>query len=111
MSMDRRERIRDRLQALLSPTHLDVVNESDQHAGPPGRETHFRIEAVSAAFEGLDQVRRHRMIYQALSEEMAQGLHAVGLHTYAPAEWQGEARASPTCEGGESAAESGERTA
>ena len=99
--MDRSSRIESRLRELLSPTHLRVVNESDQHAGPPGRETHFRIEAVSAVFEGLDQVRRHRMLYEALGEEMAQGLHAVGLHTYAPTEWDGEVPPSPECAGGD----------
>jgi len=48
------------------------VDESDQHAGHAGSrmlgntsgETHFRISVVSAAFDGLNTVKRHRMVYE-----------------------------------------------
>jgi stress-induced morphogen len=50
---------------------LEIVDESSQHAGHAGSrmtagaggETHFNVKVVSAAFEGLNTVKRHRQIY------------------------------------------------
>ena len=58
------------------PCRLVIVDESHKHAGhaamhsAPGKaggsgETHFIIEAVSAEFEGLTLIKRHRLVYQA----------------------------------------------
>lgn len=48
--------IAERLEAELAPTALDVTDESHLHAGHSGArpegETHFRLDVVSAAFEG-----------------------------------------------------------
>jgi BolA protein len=41
---------------------------------------------VSAEFEGKTAVARHRLIYAALSDELAAGLHALSLVTKTPAE-------------------------
>jgi stress-induced morphogen len=60
------------------------------HAGNPhggaDAETHFRVEVVSDAFNGLPLVARHRLVYAALKTELAQGLHALALKTKTPAE-------------------------
>lgn len=40
-------RIRAQLTAALQPVHCALVNESDKHAGPRGRETHFKVGAVA----------------------------------------------------------------
>ena len=49
----------------LAPVSLSVVDESDQHRGHggwrEGGETHFRVEIVSAAFEGKNRVARQRL--------------------------------------------------
>jgi len=58
------------------------VDESDQHAGHAGSrmlgntsgETHFRISVVSAAFDGLNTVKRHRMVYQVSTSVCMAGL-------------------------------------
>jgi len=44
-------------------------------------ETHFTVEVVSNEFEGKTTMQRHRMIYGALSEELAAGVHALSLKT------------------------------
>ena len=58
--------IRERLGAELAPSALEVVDESHLHAGPAGwresGETHFRVDVVSAAFEGKSRVDRHRIV-------------------------------------------------
>ncbi len=91
-----------KLQDCLSPEHLEVINESHMHNVPPGSESHFKVIAVSAAFEGKMLVARHRMINQALAEELAGPVHALALHTMTPGEWaeKGEAPQSPPCMGG-----------
>jgi BolA family transcriptional regulator, general stress-responsive regulator len=85
-----RQRIVARLTEALDPILLDVVDESDRHAGHAGaREgagTHFRIRVVSAQFERTSRVDRHRLIYELLRAEFADGLHAVALVAKAPRE-------------------------
>ncbi|MBS0523631.1 MAG: BolA family transcriptional regulator, partial [Proteobacteria bacterium] len=46
----------------------------------------FRVEIVSAAFEGKNRVARQRLVYEALKDEFAAGLHALALTTLTPAE-------------------------
>ncbi|KXZ42224.1 hypothetical protein GPECTOR_179g247 [Gonium pectorale] len=90
--------MRRKLTEALRPAALAIVNESEQHAGHAGAaaarhgkagqtgETHFRVEVVSEAFEGMTLVKRQRMIYALLEEEFAMGLHALSLVTKTPAE-------------------------
>jgi len=84
---------RRKLTAALRPLQLSVANESHLHAGHAGNpgggpdaETHFRVEIVSDAFAGLTPVARHRLVYQALRTELAEGLHALALKTKTAAE-------------------------
>ena len=84
------ERIVARLTAALDPVDLDVVDESDRHAGHAGaREgggTHYRVRVVSAQFERRNRVERHRLVYGLLAAEFADGLHALALTAKAPGE-------------------------
>ena len=88
--MTMQERIVARLTEALDPAALDVVDESDRHAGHAGaREgggTHYRVRIVSAKFEGLSRVERHRLVYDLLPAEFADGLHALALDAKAPGE-------------------------
>ena len=74
----------------LQPTRLDLINESELHAGhrssPGTGESHFRVVIVSTAFTGLSRVARHRLVNGLLSAELAGGVHALALATYAPGE-------------------------
>ena len=85
--------IHRKLTGLLRPSVLTISNESHKHAGHLGNptgaadaETHFNVVVVSDAFDGLPAVARHRLIYQALQEELAAGLHALSLTTKTPSE-------------------------
>ena len=96
------EGIREKLAAALHPEYLQIENESDQHKGPPGRESHFKVTLVSDAFTALMPVKRHQKIYALLADELAGPVHALALHLYTPSEWaaRGEARPdSPQCSG------------
>lgn len=74
----------------LEPLRLDILNESEQHAGhrssPGTGESHFRLLIVSAKFEGQSRVQRHRQVNEILADELAGKIHALALRTYAPGE-------------------------
>jgi BolA protein len=82
--------LREKLMIGLSPTRLDVINESEMHAGhrssPGTGESHFRILVVSEAFAGKSRVERHRLVNDLLKDELAGGVHALALSTIAPGE-------------------------
>jgi BolA family transcriptional regulator, general stress-responsive regulator len=84
------ERIVARLMEALDPVSLDVADESDRHAAHAGaREgggTHYRVRVVSARFERVSRVERHRLVHDLLTAEFADGLHALALVTKAPGE-------------------------
>ena len=88
--MSRADEIRARLTAALAPERVEIEDESRLHAGHagarPGGESHFRVEIVSTAFEGKSRVARQRMVYAALKDELAAGLHALALTTLTPEE-------------------------
>jgi len=88
--MTRKDRIAAALTETLRPIRLDIVDESDRHAGHsgarPGGETHYRLHIVSAAFVGKSRVERHRMVNALLAAEFASGLHALAIAAAAPDE-------------------------
>jgi BolA protein len=97
------EQIETKLQSDFSPLHLEVVNESHMHNVPPGSESHFKVTLVTDAFAGLPLLRRHRAVNTVLANELADGVHALALHTMTPEEWfakGGVAPESPPCMGG-----------
>lgn len=79
-----------RLHAALSPTHLDLVDDSEQHRGHggynPAGESHFSLTIESAAFAGKSRVERQRMVYAALSDLMDARVHALSIKATAPEE-------------------------
>jgi BolA family transcriptional regulator, general stress-responsive regulator len=68
----------------MQPSWLEVMDESAAHAGHAGANgqgygSHFRIRIASLAFTGKSRVARHRLVYDALQNFMAQGLHALAI--------------------------------
>lgn len=102
--MSRAQRIKDILQKALSPTHLEIENESHMHSVPANSETHFKVLAVSAVFAGKSRIDRQRIINELLKPELQQGLHALTQKTLTPEEWETQKAAlnfdSPECLGG-----------
>ncbi len=88
--MNRADRIEAKLRRVLSPTRIEVEDESHRHAGhagaPEGGESHFRLVVVAAAFDGKSRVERQRMVYGILAEELAAGMHALAMTTLTPGE-------------------------
>jgi BolA protein len=84
------EAIQAKLTAAFQPTRLEIVDDSDRHAGhagaSPGGESHFNVLIESQAFSGTAKVARQRMVYRALAEELAGPLHALSIKALAPGE-------------------------
>jgi BolA protein len=82
--------IRDKLTAEFGPTRLEIVDDSDRHAGHAGAreggESHFNVTIESPAFAGTARVARQRMVYKALAEELAGPVHALSVKALAPGE-------------------------
>jgi acid stress-induced BolA-like protein IbaG/YrbA len=50
--------------------------------------THFDAVIVSPAFEGKRMVAQHQLVYAALGDRMRAEIHALGMKTYTPTQWQ-----------------------
>lgn len=96
--MSLEQQLIERLQQ-LTPSHLEVLNESAGHGGYfPGKESHFKVNIVSDAFNGLRLVQRHQKIYAAAGDLLSPGkIHALAIHAYVATEWTGTAPVSPEC--------------
>lgn len=98
--------IEEKLTEALTPSHLEVINESHMHAVPPGSESHFKVIVVSEAFQSLNRVRRHMAVNAALADEIQGPIHALSMETFTDPEWAargGKTMASPQCLGGSKA--------
>jgi BolA family transcriptional regulator, general stress-responsive regulator len=79
-----------RLDSALSPTRVELVDDSERHRGHggynPEGESHFSLEIESEAFAGKSRVERQRMIYKALGDLMRERVHALSIKARAPGE-------------------------
>jgi len=79
-----------RLNSALSPTIIELIDDSEQHRGHggynPQGESHFSLRVESPAFVGKNRVERQRMVYAALGELMEARVHALTIRATAPGE-------------------------
>ncbi|KAF0720225.1 Aste57867_463 [Aphanomyces stellatus] len=64
----------------LDATHVKVADISG------GCGSMYKIEVVSAAFEGKTRVAAHRMVNDVIKTEI-EGMHGLTLQTYTPAQF------------------------
>jgi BolA protein len=83
-------RMRAKLEAALTPSLLEIDDDSAKHAGHAGArqsgESHFSVRLVSAAFAGKSRVDRQRLVHGVLADELAGPVHALALQLKAPGE-------------------------
>lgn len=77
-------KIRAALETAFRPTHLEVVNESNLHAGhnpeaAATNDTHYRIRISSPLLAGKSRVNQHREINATLRFAFDAGLHALAI--------------------------------
>jgi BolA family transcriptional regulator, general stress-responsive regulator len=74
------QEIRRRLESALHPLELDVLDEGYKHVGHANEgKGHYHVRIVSAEFTGILPIKRHRMVYAALSEMMDGSIHALSI--------------------------------
>ena len=77
----------------LKPETLELQDVSYQHAGHVeggnGEESHFELNIVADAFEGLNLVKRHKLIYMMLGDVMPK-IHALQIRANTPQEVAGK---------------------
>lgn len=76
----------------LKPTKLELVDNSDQHAGHAGSkgweesgESHFQLDVVAEVFDGLPLVKRHQLVYLIIGPTMEK-IHALQINAKTPSE-------------------------
>ena len=75
--------------AKLSPNQLSIQDDSHKHAGHAGARDgrgHFSVSIVSRSFEGLSSLKRHQLVYQALSGLLESDIHALAIQAKTPSE-------------------------
>lgn len=89
MTEDRLRLIREALQQHFNPEELLVRDQSHLHAGHEGAKDgkgHFDVTIVAGAFENINRVQRHRMVYDVLETLLQSDIHALRIKALAPSE-------------------------
>ncbi len=79
--MNRIECIRERLKK-FSPTHLEIMDDSEKHkghAGAAGGAGHYTVVITSLSFQDKTRVDIHREIYSALNDLIPHEIHALRI--------------------------------
>ncbi|HSG56693.1 MAG TPA: BolA family protein [Paracoccaceae bacterium] len=78
------------LNRTLTPTRLEVINDSARHHGHAGDdgsgESHFTVVIESAEFVGKNRLQRQRMVNSALGDIPGTRVHALAIKAFAPGE-------------------------
>lgn len=48
-----------------------------------GTQDHYQVAIVSSAFRGLPKLKQHRLVHEALAEQLKGPIHALSLKTSA----------------------------
>lgn len=86
MNARRVERIRLLLESAFEPEFLEVTDDSHKHAGHEGAKSglgHFSVSIVSAHFNGMKMLARHRAVYAALDDMLQTDIHALAIEAIA----------------------------
>ncbi len=79
-----------RLETALSPTLLDLTDDSESHRGHggynPAGESHFSLKIESPAFAGKSRIDRQRMVHAALGDLLDERVHALSIRASVPGE-------------------------
>lgn len=81
-TITRTERMRTLLQAALTPTQLDIIDEGAAHVGHAGAQSgagHFAVRIASPHFQDKKLLECHRLVYQALGDMMTTDIHALRI--------------------------------
>ncbi|XP_054035219.1 bolA-like protein 2 [Dryobates pubescens] len=81
------ELLRQKLETRLGAEHVEVEDTSGSRCS-----TSFRLLVVSSQFRGKGLLQRHRLVNEALGEELGR-IHALEQRTLTPEQWEEQGRA------------------
>ncbi len=77
------DEMQERLEAALSPSRLEIIDESERHRGhagyQEGGQSHFRVRISSPAFGEMSRIARHRAVHEALGADLVERIHALAI--------------------------------
>ena len=77
------EEMQARLEEALSPSKLEIIDESERHRGhagyQEGGQSHFRVKIAAPAFGGMSRIARHRAVHDALGPDLVGRIHALAI--------------------------------
>lgn len=85
----RTETIKNILSESLTPEFIEVLDDSQAHAGHAGAKSgggHFYLTIVSDKFIDKSRIQRHQLIYKELGDMMKNDIHALSIKAYTPEE-------------------------
>lgn len=80
--MDRINIIQQRLQDAFSPSHLEIIDDSERHKGHEGARGgagHYTVIISAPCFDRLSKIDAHRKIYAALDDLIPDQIHALRI--------------------------------
>lgn len=81
--MSRANEIETRLRAAFAPSELEVLDESQKHAGhagyQEGGESHFHVRMRAEGLAEMSRIQRHRAVHSALGSDLVGAIHALSL--------------------------------
>ncbi len=96
--MDIITQIRKKIEENLTPSVIEVIDESSMHGSV--KPSHLRVLIVSDAFENLNSLKRHQEVFKAIGPSLLSQIHAFSQKTYTLKEWEQGQQAigsSPPC--------------
>jgi stress-induced morphogen len=75
------EDMKQRIESAIPGAHADVEDYT-------GGGDHFRATVTAAAFDGLNRVQQHRLVYEVFGAEIGAAIHALALKTQTPSKIQ-----------------------
>lgn len=79
--MTNAELIHSKIIALLSPTHLEIIDDSHKHIGHAGNTGggHYTLIIAAEKLNGLSKLEAHRLIYSAVNDLIPEKIHALSI--------------------------------
>ena len=87
--MSVKDQIHQRLMETLGAESVEIEDQSHLHAGHAGAASgggHYDVIVISSAFNDLNTLGRHRLIYNAVDDLMKKEIHALSIQAFSPDE-------------------------
>ena len=69
------QELKERIEAAIPGAEAQVTGDDG---------VHFAAEVVSGSFEGLSRIEQHKLVYEALGNEVGGRIHALSIKTATP---------------------------